>query len=74
MKPTGERAKGKNLAPLNNWCSRLDELDVAASTYPRRRKISDLKTRAERALSTWQIAYLVENTQIMVLLDDTLQP
>ena len=34
----------------NNQCSGSDELDSVASSYPRRRKISGLKTRADRAL------------------------
>ena len=37
-------------------------------------KISDLKTRADRALKSCQTAYLVETTQIMVWSDDALQP
>ena len=46
---TGEGAKGGYLAPKNQ-CSRQDKLVSVASSYPRRRKISDAKTRADRAL------------------------
>ena len=42
--------KGENLAPLDNQCFGLDELESVANKYPNRRKISYLKTRADRAL------------------------
>ena len=65
--------KGENLAPLNNQCSGSDELVSVASSYPRRRKISDFKTRADRALKSWRTTCLVETTRTMVWVDDALQ-
>ena len=49
LKPAGKGSDGKNPALLNNQCSGLDELDSVASIYPVSRKISDFKTRADRA-------------------------
>ena len=73
LEQTGEWEKGEKLAP-SNQCSGQDEIDSIGSSHPRRRQISDLKTRADRALEPWQTTCLVETTQIMVWMDDALQP
>jgi len=41
---TGTGVKGESLAPLNNQYSGQDKLVSVASSYPRRRKISEFKT------------------------------
>ena len=41
----GQGVKGECLVLLNKQCSVLDKLVSVASSYPRRRKISDCKTR-----------------------------
>ena len=68
-----EGAKGESLAPLNNQCSVSDELVRVASSLPRRRKLSDFKTRADRALKSWRTTCLVKTTRTMVWVDDALQ-
>ena len=50
------------------------KLDSVTSSHPRRRKISDPKTRANRTLESCQANCLVETTQTLLWVDDALQP
>ena len=64
---------------MRNWrllqtSALYDELDSVDSSHPRRMKISGPKTRADRALESWQTTCLVETTQTMVWANDSLQP